>query len=885
MKRNYRNLFMVGVCAFFGMLASCDENPPIVVPTPGGEVVDTIPSDTVEVVDAVLFSAEEVYSTSAVFKVKSSKIDSLAYYVHEGALAEEDLDPIVMFAEAQEEGRVVTVVEDSCIFPIYSLLAGTEYTAYIVYAEDDEFVVESTTFTTGNYDRIITVIESKKEGFKFHIEVPDTMTYMYAFLPTEQYNSFRSYGWADDVTFLLDGRTLTGPQTVEINNGEDWIYEGDGGFYIHPGAAFTLMVAECDAEGNLLYTENPDYQGGWGGGWGPMAPATRAGSVVAPRVGDYSEEVRTDDEFYPTGLYARQNLYAALTMVDSKVKAELTGKTERRIKIRCTAADDVQYVVAPYEKSMYNELVNLVTEEAVPTTLLEYYGSEIYTGTQDFEIDENILYLEVDSTYIISVVGIYAEDASVLSYDTLHVTLTKSTLPAAEVVITAATSPEGEVTPDLVWFNIKSVDKNVFAAKHIANYTKEVQKMLNQGYTYEELLSWYGAELSEEDVQAINSDEGLTISISSMEDMESTLIIGAYNEEEGMAVCTGVSRSAALPALPEAPEYHAIAASVKGEWTARIIQKQSETIWMSDETYENWWTVDSVWMDTVYTTISLGNDFDNSPASFDANDENYSVAYDSHYYTALENGASEEQADEYAKAQVAAQFAQYKEMVTKYENKYKGQNYILGLGLDALHSFATPWDLFCSPEYVAYDVEEIFYAYGPKLFFQVQEDGKLVLLGDATITYLPPVAGWNYYDVLLMGYNYDYANAGVYYSGEYPVEISEDKNTIVIKGVEAEYEGETQYVYPALGSVMYGWPEFFTKTCEDIVLTRGAVVEDEIENEAMTRARAAALDKKGATRASSRIKRTYLPTELVEVKTSKMTYVPVTEKIKEKYNK
>lgn len=868
MKRNYRNLFMVGVCAFLGIFASCDELPIETPDLPGGEVVDSVP----EVVDAVKFSVANVNSTSAVFNVTSSEVDSVAYYVHEGAATVEEMDLIVLYATALEEGRVASLVGDSCAFSIYSLEADTEYTAFVVYTEDDQFVAKSVTFTTISYDRIINVVETRKTGFKFHFNVPDTMTYMYAFLPTEQYNSFRASGWADDVTFLLDGRTLTGPQTVEINSEEDWLYEGDGGFYIHPGSAYMLLMAECDAEGNLLYTENPDYQGGWGGEvWGPMAPATRAGSSIAPRVGDYSEEARVEDQFYPVGLYARQNLYAELTMVESKVKVELTGKTERRIKVRCTADDDVQYVVAPMEKNLFNELVSLVTEEAVASTLLEYYGYESYTGTQDFEFDENYLYLEPDSTYIISVVGVYTEDASVISLDTLNVTLTRSTLPAAVVEITQGTNPEGEITPDLVWFNIKSPEKNVYGVKYIANYTKEVQKMINDGNTYEDLLSWYGGELSEEDIQAINSDEGLTISIASMEDIESTLIVGAFNEEEGMTVYTGVARSAALPALD--PVSSTLFEDLKDEWTARIIQQHREELWFSDETGENWWTVDSVWIDTTYTTLSLGKSFDNSPASFDATHENYSVVYDSHYYNAIENGASEEQADAYAKEQVEAQFAQFKEAAAKYDNKYKGQNYILGLGLDALHPYATPWDLFCSSDYVAYDVEEIFYAYGPKLFFQVQENDQLVLLGDATVTYLPPVAGWNYYDVLLMGYNPTYANEGIYYTGSYPVEISEDKNTLVIKGIEADGE----LFYPALGSMGWGWPEFFTKTCADIVLTRGA---------AATRAAMPEFTApKNIKAKSNRIKRTYLPTEMVEVKTVKVSYVPVVDKIKEKYSK
>ena len=858
MKRNFRNLFMIGAMAFVAAFTSCKEE----------SVLPTVEA-TVNGNESV---AAEIRSTSASFTLNTKDVNTVAYLIAEGSFTDKEFIGKLVFEGASENNRLVTVADGANTIDIYGLEGGTEYTACFAFESGDGYAVVTKQFTTPAYDRVITVLESKKDGFKFHFNVPDTMTYMYAFLPTEQYNSFRASGWADDVTFLLDGRTLTGPQTVEINSEEDWLYEGDGGFYIHPGSAYMLLMAECDAEGNLLYMENPDYQGGWGGDvWGPLAPATRAGNTVAPRVGDYSEEARVEDQFYPTGLYARQNLYAELTMVDSKVAVELIGKTERRIKVRCTAEDDVQYVVAPMEKNMFNELVSLVTEEAVASTLLEYYGYESYNGTQDFEFDENILYLEPDSTYIISVVGIYADDASVISLDTLHVTLTKSTLPAAVVEITQGTNPEGEITPDLVWFNIKAPEKNVFGAKHIANYTKEVQKMINQGYTYEDLISWYGGDLSEEDVQAINSDEGLTLCISSMEDMESTLIIGAFNEEEGMSIYTGVARSAALPALD--PVNSTLFEDLKDEWTARIIQQHREELWFSDETGENWWTVDSVWIDTTYTTLSLGNNVDDSPASFGEENDAYWDVFASHFNNAIENGATEEQANEYAKEQVAAQFAQFKETAAKYDSKYKGQNYILGLGLEALHPYATPWDLFCSSDYVAYDMEEIFYAYGPKLFFQVQEGDQLVLLGDATVTYLPPVAGWNYYDVLLMGYNPIYANEGIYYTGSYPVEISEDKNTLVIKGVEADGE----FFYPALGSMGYGWPDFFTKTCADIVLTRGA--------DATRAAMPEFIAPKNVKAKSNRIKRTYLPTEMVGVKTVKMPYINVLEKVQEKFDK
>ena len=861
MKRNYRNLFMVGLLAFAACFTGCkeDEGPTVDITVNGSEEF-----------------AEEIRSTSASFTIKTSGVEAVAYLVEEGSVAESTKDAAVVYAEAEEDGRVVTVADNApTTINVYSLEGGKEYTVFFVYTKDGQLVIKSKVFTTPAYDRLITVVESRKDGFKFHFNVPDTMHYKYALLPTEQYNSFRASYRADDITFLSDGILLKGPQTIDYTSEQDWYEEGDGGFFIHPGSAFTLMIGQCDAEGNVLNNlgwveEDEEYEEDYwdGEAYDPEADATRAGSASAPRMGGYTEEPWYDDYMYPTGLYARQNLLAALEMVESKVDVQLVGKTERRIKIRCTADDDVQYVVAPFEKNQYNELVNLVTEDAIASTLLEYFGAEQYSGTLDFEIDENWFYPEVDSTYIISVVGVYADDASVISHDTLHVTLTKSTLPAAELTITGCENPYGEPTPNLVWFNIKSEKKNVHSAKHIANYTKDVVKELSYGFTYADLITYYGGELSEEDVQAINSDEGLYLSLYSLEDAENTLIVAAYNEEESEAIYTGVSRAAALPTQPEVSS--TLFEDLKGDWTARVIRVKSEY------DYEIWDYVTSV--DTVYSTISLGGNFDNSPEVFDGNHDAYEMVYNDYYMSALDKGLSDEEAKVAAEKRVAEQFAEYKKMVTKYEEKYKGQNYILGLGLEEAHTFATPWDLFCSPEYSAYDAEELFYAYGPKLFFQVQQDGSLSLLGDANILSLPPVAAWGWYEFVLAGNNPD--DSSVFYSGAFPVEVSDDKNTLVIKGVEEQ----GMKFYPAIGYQDWGlsYLEGGFQTIADIVLTRGAVAED--ENVAET-TRAAKIDlNKVAKSKNNRIKRTYLPAEDVKVKTVKMSFVPVLDQIKEKYN-
>lgn len=890
MKRNYRNLFMAGVCAFLGMFASCDDQP-----VEGGNGDGDAASTETSVVKVAAINA-----SSATFMVKDLAVESLAYYVHEGVAEEDELDPIILFSDAQEEGRIATLVDNQCTFTVYSLEGNKEYTVYVMYTENDELVTESATFMTASYDRIINVVESRKDGFTLHFNVPEGMTYMFAFVNTEQYGTWRNWYGANDKEFLEDGRRLTGPQTVTYNSNEDWLWEEDGGMYIHPGSTYTVIIGECDEEGNLLcdsieyemedWYEEDWYEEDWNEGeaYDPMPLSTRAGTVTAPRKGAYTEVPWYDDDFYPCGLYARQNLIAAFDQVDSKVNVELTKKTERRIKLRCTAKEDVQYVVAPMEKSEYKDLEKIIGKESIAPKLLEYYSELIMSGTQDLVIDENMVYgMEVGTTWIVSVIGIYAEDASVISYDTLHVTLTPSTLPAAEITVEGCDNPEGEPTPNLAWFRVKSESKNVASANYVAHYTKEVAKQLNYGYTYEELVGSFGNPLEEKDIIEINSDEGAYIAIPSMEDAATTLIVAAYNEDDVASVAYGESRTPQYSALPEAPGYQDLCENLKGDWTVRIIQRLAETFteYETDEEgnitdWENYVTIDSVWYDTLYTTITFGESFDNSPATFDESHEAYAEIFDTYYWNEIEKGASDEEATENAKAQVEEQFATYKSMAKKYEEKYKGQNYILAFGLDnVVQEYATPWDLFCSSDYSAYDVEELFYDYGPKLFFQVQEDGSLYLLGDGYNYYLPPVAGWDpWYDVNLGGYNPDYADMGMFYSGGFLVEVEE--NSMVIKA--AEEEGE--YFYPAFVSNDYGWPLFFTYTCEEIVLTRGAAVEDE-DMGLMTRAAKAGFNKPADKSQNNRIKRTYLPTKSVKVKTSSMPYVPVLDNLKAKYNK
>ena len=855
MKRNYRNLFMVGMMAFAACFTSCKE--------------DEIEPLKVDQNDYATLK-EDVRATSAVFTLTTNGIKEIAYLVGKGSVNTSSLDAAVVYSDATTDGRLLTVSDGENTLPIYALEGNTEYTLVLVYSLDGKYNVSAHEFTTAAYERLITIVETSPYGFTFHFEVPDTMCYRYAFTRADMYTSLHMWR-ASDVDNLNDGKVLRGPQTVTINNGdywnEDYDPEWDTPWAIYPGTAWVVLMAECDAEGNLLY-EFPEDEWNeeeeWGGedDWGVWAPATRAGSTWENNLGDYfTMPLESEIATFP-GLYARQYMYAGQQIVENEIQVSATS-TERRIKLSCEAEPTMQYVVAPFTPDDYDYWMMLFGQKGMASAVLENYGAEgVYEGNNEIETNPFMFPIEVGSTYIFSVVGLYNEEATIVSYDTLHVTINKSDRPAATAVVTGIEDPENN--PNFVWFNVKSEEQNVKSAMYLMNYSREFIPMLNY-LTEEEMLTYYGQELTPEDVNAINSAEGLNLSFTSFEDLESMLLIGVFNEDESMAVYKGTSRSCARQALE--PVATDLFEKLAGEWDMTIISE------IEDYDYETWESYTII--DTTSHYIRLGGSIDEAPEIFDSNHEAYEGLLYNYMDQAVMNGASEEEAREYAENNISKVFAEYKDMVKKYENYYKSQNYIVGLADfgEQYHEYASPWALFTSLSYSSYDTEELFYDYGPKLFFQVQPDESIQLLTDPNFITIAPMSEWGWSPFTFIGNNPD--NYDDMYFGNFPVEVSADKNTVIIKGVEKD----GAVYYPSLGSISGGWPTLSIRAIKDIVLTRRTEGDAPSEEVAT---RATSEKKIEATRGNGRYMRTALPKcEMPKANKVEMVYVDMVAKHKE----
>ena len=197
-----------------------------------------------------------------------------------------------------------------------------------------------------------------------------------------------------------------------------------------------------------------------------------------------------------------------------------------------------------------------------------------------------------------------------------------------------------------------------------------------------------------------------------------------------------------------------------------------------------------------------------------------------HYQIFNRHGVSRENADLY--------YGEFKTAAKTFIDNTRDQNRILMNGFDlagGLHSYFTysdPFSLFVSDTYNGYTSEMPLYDFGPKWYLEVAADGSVT--APFNINYFTPMSSWyaeNYaiyeshfiaYDPingLPVGYMGD--AEGNYVNGHFPVEISEDGNTITIKPLV--HSGVSYYPNAA---VYYGMGQYSVQVAviSEIVLTR-----------------------------------------------------------------
>lgn len=797
MRKLYLCSFLIGFFALACGMWSCSDD-------------DSNNGDTT-VIEVEAPASDAIFATSATFNLKTKGAESFVYKTVEGSNATEP-DPVIVYAEAQENGTITAVTGETAQVTVTGLEGNKTYTVFFIFKVGNEYKILSQVITTPNYSQMVTIVKADMFSTTFHIEASEETYYTLSYVPYDEYITYiENFGRNDvDWTIYNGGAKqprFKGSQTITIENGANAYagalnesdYEPDLFTYtVHPGTAYVLFVSECDKDGNtdefVERLQGEDY---------PDDPGVLLSTL--PNVKEYTEEQPSSENVKFNGKYAKTVFFTQQAQTgNGNVNVNIDRLTEQTAVVTFTPSDDIlQYAVvflADQDKELY--LKSIGGEDGLQASALIW--GDIFDGVRQVSYP-----IEKGVTYSLYITAVYKADGTVQSFHKVEgIKAIESDQPAVELTITPLTLED----PYKVAFNIKAPNGDCAAIKYLCNYTKDWYPTLNglEGDDLEEnianMLSMYG--ITENDAQiisAINSSEGYDMYFSSIDETESWLVLESYNEDEKTKLFYQEEgcRATSAALIPEAPVNSALFSKLQGNWIAKM------TNVFNTETIEMPVTISA--SPEQVTTL---------PADVKEELVNYFIA----------TGKTQEEAEKI----VENSFEEYKEYATYYTKKYKDQNCLVATGFsydqrDA--AFANSWDLFQSTQYSAYSTEELFRDYGPKLFLKIakdQNDNDSVSIittryaenGLDYIRYVDPVADWST-PLVLCAYNKE--NAGNYYTTEFPVEISEDMNTITIKPVEQE----GLFYSPGFAvEYMPGYPSWsFPSTENGIVLTRATDAE------------------------------------------------------------
>lgn len=798
MRKLFQCLFLLSAVVLAGSMWSCSDDDD--QPGTNGE-------DSTLGVEAP--ASDAVFATSATFKLSTKGAESYVYKVVEGANAAEP-DPVVVYAEAQENGTIVAVTGDTDEALVAGLEGNKTYTVFFIFKVGNEYKIYSQKINTPKYSQMVTVIKTDLFSVTLHVEVPEDVYYSLGFISIEDYETYKMQYGKTDADYVVanpygdmrDPR-YKGPQNITIENGvnayagalnekdyEDDIYP----YAVHPGTGYVIFIGQCNEDGTSEgFVNYIDNGGSDDDDWGVL------GSKL-PNIKEYTEEKPISENMEFTGRYAKTVLFTqAPHKGTGSVMAQIDRATEKSVMITYTPSDDIlQYVVALIDDADLEMFLNFVGgEDGLQISVLN--GGDRYDGVQQLTYS-----LTPGHTYTAYIVGVYNEDATIQTMDKLEgIKTIVSDKPAVEFKVT----PLNMESPYQIGYNIKAPNGDCAAFKYLLNYTKDWYPELNgmEGENLEEniarMVATYGQGINDADVLSkINSAEGYDMAFSTMDDTESWLVLESYNVDEKTKLFYDGDnyRTTSAPLKAEEPVNSELFSKLQGTWTATMTNAAGTTV-------------------TCPVTIASGPE---QVATLPEDVKQGLVEY------FVKQGKTQAQAEEL----VLKYFEEYKEGAAYYTQKYKNMNCLVAIGFaydDWYAPLATSWDLFHSTEYSAYNTDELFRDYGPKMFLKIEKDEngadvvsiittRMLEDGYNYYRYVDPLADW-YRTLVLCAYNTETPDN--YYTSDFPVEVSADMNTVTIKSLEQDGK-----IYsPGFATESYGYPNWsFPTTAEGIILTRTA---------------------------------------------------------------
>ena len=811
---------------------------------------------------SVQINVASVTASGAVIEITTQGVSSYAYIMNELELP----------ATAIYGGGTVVEIEDASVsttteVSFSGLEATTDYTVFFA-VKDTKNVLSETVytaeFTTIGYSDVLTVVDRMYDGFSVHIAVPEDvkargngLRYSTSSLP--MYNYMKSLGSMELDMLLYNAQQYTTKDKTVIYDEYHSTERDENGDLIYDEAGNLTSASYADPKvpgepgvfivGEFSYMDNPNenivYENGeittvyedmyTGSGSVVWAfPAGWSNGYYRPEFDwiSWINDIDTDaydTEKYWTGYYQR-------IQVDTLEPEVLDGKVDVRVS-NLTPVNAIIDFTPDSNVVFYNIMILEESDyQAAVLPLLEYneeylcwftgsyfglytFGSEMATSAATLRLTDwfgdTKGYAGKEFRVLVAAMG--DNQGRSQSLTSMTFTLPEVTKAAPEVVVTAVEDDD----PYLATFNIKAPNKDAYEAYFACNYVREFDDVLGS-YTYLTLLQDMGNKFGNTEIEMMNSDEGFTFSVASRENATTRLAVLVYNDEGthnnvnatgSTAVCEYTTPRANYPARVNSDLFEALC----GEWTASAPMIEYTT---DAETGEGKW-IDVKNPYTSDVTISGG-----VYCPEELPEEVYQV-----YAKA---GVSREETDEL--------FEEYQALAKEYNNRTRGFNRLLCLGYnfaDEVYGLDTrmqPWDLFIAEDYGFKVVSNIFYDFGPKWNLEIDKDGNVWLPIDIEKEF--PMETFKFgmdYSLymLAVGMN-SYLGAPYYKNGElildsrFPVEVSEDRNTITIKPIVYNYTNSagqpaTEIYYPCVAQLQYGQAQPLNpRVAGDVVLTRKA---------------------------------------------------------------
>ena len=766
-------------------------------------------------------------ATSAVLNLYAENVSRIAYIVVPASDAQAEQAPNVQVIFAT--GKIAELVQGDNTLNITALSPNTEYVVHIAgeIAGIEEYMEEILTIKrikTTDFSQDINIRDVNYRGFTIDVRVDpkvkeenhmikwatsDLFMYnMNAQLDTDAMN-LHDTAWGG-INIFNESRSLIIDEAHSYlydSNGqiENWYYES-----IVPGQPQVVVMGE------YRRGESP-----WGWGWGYYRPLFDLDQYLIDQSKSPNEKL--DEAPYWSGFYQHLDIQVKHPEVISEdlIDVEIEKfPDDARIKISADESIDMVSVMVMSELE-YNSAMQYISPEHLQwfgTSLMGMYqGVSLQVDPYSREmglngsfmtaISEFLLDIPRESKFWVYVVGMRGDfdgdgflDGHEQVCKAFEFYLPQPTKPAPELVVTAleATSPFS------ISFNVKCPTKDAAKGASIANYEKE---WLMTGMTGQEILDAYGSafEFSSLEIMKINSDDGLTLTYTSRPN-EKTYFAAMVANDEGTETFseTVIGTSLLEPAADKVDS--ALFESLKGEWTA-----------------------------TAYVTYGMYNDateqyepqYATNTCKVTIGDIEYPEQLTEEAYQIFErHGVKREDADAY--------YAEFKAAAKTFNDNTRAQNRILVNGFDftggmqPYFQYADPYSLFISETYNGYTSDMPIYDFGPKWFLEVAADGSVT--APFNVNYFTPMSSWytdNYsiYESHFIAYEpttgtpvgYAGDDAGNIVNGHFPVEVSEDGNTITLKPIlSGGYE-----FYPN-AAIYYGSGQYSMtfKVISEVTLTR-----------------------------------------------------------------